>query len=142
MARFHLNYVMFEMARSRVVSHTWKDKNILPHMETLIKLFAVKHLMDDSQFLFEMGFFTQGSSLLRDQAFKQLLTTLRPNMIPIVEFSPMMGRAIHTTIGNWHGDIYEQQLDVAKASRLNKTEVPPYYNSLMKPTMTMRKPNL
>ena len=58
MARFHLNYVMYEMARNRVMSHNWKDKNILPHLETLIKLFAVKHLMDDSQFLFEMGFFT------------------------------------------------------------------------------------
>ena len=47
-----------------------------------------------------------------------------------------------STIGNSHGDIYEVQLETAKNSRLNKTEVPPYYEKYMKPTMNMRTPKI
>ena len=65
---------------------------------------------------------------------------LRPNMIGLVEFCPIIDET--STIGNKFGDIYETQLEVAKASRLNKNVVPPYYETLMKPTMTMRKPKL
>ena len=70
----------------------------------------------------------------------QLLTELRPSMIGLVEYSPNFEAAMTSTIGNKYGDIYEQQLEIAKRSYVNKHEVPPYYESLMKPTMGMRKP--
>ena len=38
-----------------------------------------------------------------------------------------------TAIGNPHGDIYEQMYDFAVNSKLNKSEVPPYYEKYMKP---------
>ena len=63
-------------------------------------------------------------------------------MLGLVEFSPTLSIVHKSTIGNAYGDIYEQQLEVAKASRLNKTEVPRYYETVLKPTMTMRKPKL
>ena len=44
---------------------------------------------------------------------------LRPNMIGLVEYGKSREMAIVSTIGNEYGDIYEKQLEVAKASRLN-----------------------
>ena len=64
--------------------------------------------MVDSECLYETGFFGAGSGALRDEAFKRLLTELRPNMLGLVEFSPNSEAAIASTIGNKYGDIYEQ----------------------------------
>lgn len=142
MSRFHLDFVMYEMGKQRVLENNFKCPNLKAPLETLVKVYALKLLTDDSQYLFETGFFSQGSSLLRDQAYKHLLVTLRPHMLGLVEFSPNLSSGQLSTIGNEYGDIYEQQLEVAKGSRLNKTEVPSYYETLIKPTMTMRKAKL
>ena len=77
-------------------------------MFTLVKLFAVNQLMKDSECLYEAGFFGAGSGSLRDEAFKRLLTDLRPNMLGLVEYSPNFEASMASTIGNKYGDIYEQ----------------------------------
>ena len=44
-----------------------------------------------------------------------------------------------SVIGNYYGDIYEQQLEQAKKSRLNiNNEVPEYFQRLMKPILTAK----
>jgi hypothetical protein len=40
-----------------------------------------------------------------------------------------------SSIGNSYGDIYETQLELAQKSRLNKHEVPPYFEELIKPIL-------
>lgn len=60
-------------------------------------------------------------------------------MIPIVESFQLLDDVVDSAIGNKYGDIYDTQLKLAKSSNLNKTEVPHYYETLMKPVMTMRK---
>jgi hypothetical protein len=40
---------------------------------------------------------------------------------------------IKSASGNYHGDIYESMLDFAKGSKLNKKELPPYYEKYIKP---------
>ena len=62
-------------------------------------------------------------------------------MIPLAEGFPQLDSSF-TVIGNKWGDINEAQLDFAKNSRLNDRQVPRYYDTLMKPVMTLRKPNL
>ena len=61
-------------------------------------------------------------------------------MIPFVEVFDETSSFIPTTIGNAHGDIYEMQFETARNSALNQNEVPSYFESHMKPVMTMRKP--
>ena len=65
-------------------------------------------------------------------------------MITLVEGFNMEDEfdSIYSSIGNRWGDIYEAQLDFARNSRLNKTQVPSYYEKLMKPVMTANKPKL
>ena len=61
-------------------------------------------------------------------------------MIPLVESMSLLDTLTDSVIGNKYGDIYEAQLEAAKKSKLNKTPVPPYFETLMKPTMNLRKP--
>ena len=61
---------------------------------------------------------------------------LRPQMIPIVESYDAPDGFWPSVIGNSYGDIYEQQLECAQASRLNvNNEVPEYFERLMKPVL-------
>jgi len=116
------------------------DAKVQVPLEFLLKIFAVKQILKDPQSLYECGYFGTGSGQLCDAAYKKLLVDMRPHMIPFIEYSPNYVYGIKSTIGNTHGDIVETQLEVAKNSRLNKHEVPPYYEKWMKPTMTMRTP--
>jgi len=111
-------------------------------LELFLKVFALKNLLKDTQSLYECGFFNAKSGALMNDAYAKLLVDLRPHMIPFVEYSDSLSVGLKSTIGNDHGDIYETQLEVAKNSRLNKTEVPPYYDKYIKPTMNMRIPKL
>jgi hypothetical protein len=43
-----------------------------------------------------------------------------------------------SVIGNKYGDIYELQLEMAQKSRLNKDEVVPYFDELLKPIIKGR----
>lgn len=107
-----------------------------------MKLFAVHHLRKDPLNLYETGFFGPKSTKVMDEAYKKLLIDLRPHMIPLIEISPKFDNALLSAIGNKEGDIYETMLETAKGSRLNKNQVPPYYDKLMGPVMKMRKPKL
>ena len=142
MAKTHLCYILFIMTKSRIETYPFVDAKVRIPLDILAKIFAVKQILKDPQSLYECGYFGRGSGQLIDAAYKKLLVDMRPHMIPFVEYSPNYLHGIVSTIGNSHGDIYETQLQVAKNSRLNKTEVPPYYEKYMKPTMNMRKPKL
>lgn len=140
-AKLHMEYQVVTMARSYYHNHTFRDTRIRPVLDLLIQIFALKLLMKDSEGLYETGFFGAGASELQREAFKQLLTQLRPHMIPLAEGWPQLD-TVYTVIGNKWGDIYEAQLDFARKSRLNQNPVPPYYQTLIKPIMEQRKHKL
>ena len=93
--------------------------------------------MQDTQGLYECGFFGPGSQTLVEESFHKLLGDLRPHMIPIVESFHQEALDSTSNIGNKYGDIYELQLDTAKATKLNKNPVPSFYEKYMKPAMNM-----
>lgn len=142
MARSHLIYILYKMTKDRIDEYPFVDVKVKVPLELLVKVFALKSLIKDSQSLYECGFFGAGSGLKLDDAYAKLLNQLRPHMIPYVEYAPFMTTGLRSTIGNDYGDIYETQLRVAKESKLNQTEVPPYYEKYMKPTMAMRTPKI
>ena len=47
---------------------------------------------------------------------------MRPHLIPLVETFALPDEIIPSSIGNLYGDIYEQQLEWAMNSRLNKQD--------------------
>ena len=101
--------------------------------------FALKYIIVDPSPLYECGFFGAGSNALLDEAYKQTLIDLRPDMIGLVELLPDQSHP--STIGNEYGDIYENQLETAKASPMNSQTgaVPELYHTHMKPVMKLGK---
>jgi len=98
-------------------------------------------LEKDSNGLFVCGYFNSDSQDLVEGAYDQLMTELRPHMIPLVEAFHLDGQDF-TVIGNRFGDIYEMQFDVSKNAKINRDLVPAWYGKYMKPTMNMVKAKL
>jgi len=92
--------------------------------------------------LYEAGFFGKGSARLLADSYEHVLCLMRPQMVPLVEIFPKSSAFVPSTIGNAYGDIYEQQFETAKNSRMNKAIVPDFFATHMKPVMTMRKPEV
>ena len=136
MTKFHLIYIMYERARAKIASKQIKDSNINRVFMSAFANFALKYIIADPPSLYECGFFGPGSLKLLEAAYKQTLIEMRPQMISLVEILPD-GNSRPSTIGNTYGDIYENQFDTAKASRLNTNEVPELYHTHMKPVMKL-----
>jgi len=135
MSRLHLKYVMFQMSRERVYDYKFTDSRLGDVITLMTKIFALQTLKNDNANLYECGFFVKGSMKLLDEAYNTCLKELRPHFINILELRSLDREEsyILSTIGNRYGDIYEKQLEVAKASRLNTGSPPPYFEKLMKP---------
>ena len=141
MIKSHIQLVMYLMARRKIQRHNFTDENIAPVLETCLRIFALKTLLNDTQGLYECGYFSEGSQQMVEDSMHKCLGDLRPFMIPLVE--SFQGDSLdYNTIGNKYGDIYELQLEMAKKSRLNRQPVPSFYEKYMKPTMTMYKAKL
>lgn len=139
MIKSHIQYVAFLISIDYIKKNSPKlvDKNIKDILILVVKVFAMKALLTETQGLYECGFFGPGSQKIVEDAFHYLLTELRPHMIPIVESFHTEAVDRMSTIGNKYGDIYELQLYTAKNTKLNKNPVPSFYEKYMKPTMTM-----
>ena len=134
MTRLHLIYIMYERARARIESKNMQDANGRDLYMTVLANFALNFIREDSNLLYEAGFFTKGSGDLLEQAYAQTLTDLRPQIVNLAELVPC---DVASTIGNKYGDIYEQQYDTAVNSRLNTGKVPELYHTHIKPVMNM-----
>ena len=135
MTRLHLLYIMYERARSNLKAKNLQCQNLNKILEIVLANYALKQLSLDNRELYECGFFGPGSAELLDQAYKQTLTDLRPQMVPLAELIPDFDEP--STIGNYYGDIYESQFETAQNSRLNTGTVPDLIFTHVKPTMAL-----
>ena len=137
MNRAHMLYLTFVIYRQEVETREFKDPAIMPLLQLLGKVYALKQLSMDSTACYETGFFGNGSKPLLLDAFKKCLIELRPHMLPLTELNSdeLVDMSHLSAIGNKWGDIYETQLERALNSRLNKIQKPDYWDSLVKPIM-------
>jgi hypothetical protein len=92
-------------------------------------------LLKDGAAAFDCGYLGKGALSNLTKAMNHSLVELRPQILNLVEAMYIPDHAWPTVIGNYYGDIYEQQLELAKKSRLNEHDVPPYFEQLMKPIL-------
>ena len=140
LTKLHLIAVCYERARKNIEKRNVTDPIIHSLILTCLANFALNEVRSDCTNLYESGFFGEGSSELLEGAYKQTLTDLRPQMVPLAELNPESSTP--STIGNEYGDIYELQLQTAKNTRLNTGKVPQLYHTHIKPVMQMVPPKL
>ena len=133
MTRVHLIYIMYEHARANIEAKKIKCANLKRSFYTILANFAIKQLQLDLSPLYECGFFGAGSADLVEEAYKQTLIDMRPQMIALSELCPE--GYTPSTIGNYYGDIYENQFETAQNSRLNTGVVPELIHTHVKPVM-------
>jgi len=66
---------------------------------------------------------------------ESLLQALRPNLVGLVDSFDLHDRLLNSVLGRWDGNVYENLLEWAKQSTLNKTEVHPSFYSHLRPLM-------
>ena len=83
------------------------------HLESLIITFGLTELARNSTPLYDCGYLRAGSSVQIVEAIKSLTAELRPQYIP--------DGTLNSAIGNSYGDIYENYINLAANSRLNRS---------------------
>mmetsp|Transcript_27127 Transcript_27127/g.33702 ORF Transcript_27127/g.33702 Transcript_27127/m.33702 type:complete len:142 (+) Transcript_27127:1698-2123(+) len=135
MTRTHLIYIIYERARKNIDAKNLSCANLKKIMMTQLANFGLKQLRLDLSPLYETGFLGAGSAQLVEDAYKQTLIDMRPQMIPLSELVPE--GFMPSTIGNYYGDIYENQFETAQNSRLNRNGVPELVHTHIKPVMAL-----
>ena len=129
----HLNYLTFAIFRERTCNIP--DQILRSHLELIARIWAIESLLQDSGPVFDAGFFGKGATHLLRKSLAEAVAKLRPQLVPLAESFYAPDEWAPSVIGNSFGDIYELQLEMAKSSRLNEHEVPPYFNQLIKPIL-------
>ena len=66
---------------------------------------------------------------------RKLLKEVRPNAVALVDAWGFTDYELNSALGREDGDVYNALLMMAKASPLNKTEVGPAWESVLKPAL-------
>jgi len=123
MAQIHIKYITFANlvnSAHRVVEKG--DGNIAKHINNCALLVGLSWIEEYAAIGYECGYFEPGQMVYINEAIKIVLKELRPQLIPVVEMFRFDDNVLCSAIGNSYGDIYEQHLECAKSSRLNKTK--------------------
>ena len=111
---------------------------IKPILLDLARIAALSYLKESNGPVFDAGYFSAGVTKLINEALEVMVAKVRPQLIPLVEAKTFEDVQIASNIGNYYGDIYEKQLELAKGSALNVMDakaggVPPQWEKYMKP---------
>lgn len=135
MIQAHIQYIQFYLYRTQLEKTEIKDSRIKPILLELYRIAVLRSLLDDPGSVFESEFFVPVANSRMKSALDNLIRKVRPQLIPLVESINDVD-TLPSNIGNFYGDIYEQQLDQAMDSGMNKLDkdgVPPQWEQYIKP---------
>lgn len=113
----HMKYVAFQYFRTGLESIP--DERLRVHLRNLCALCGLCYTQECMAAGYDAGFLKRGDNSLIQEAINQLLLKIRPQAIPLVELFGLSDHILTSAVGNSYGDIYEQHLEWAQASRLN-----------------------
>ncbi|KAK0408013.1 hypothetical protein QR680_003724 [Steinernema hermaphroditum] len=108
----------------------------------IMKLHLLYELSDMSGHLLEDGFVNSQQMTYIQEAIYQLLAKIRPNAVSIVDSFVFDDRQLKSVLGRRDGHVYENMLEWAKHSSLNKTKVIPAWKKYLGPMMREAKAKL
>ena len=136
MVQAHIKYISFYLYVHQVNNYALKDTKTKEHLFDLLRVYGLKSLIDDCGAVFDSGYFVPSSFTNMKSALDILIKKLRPMLIPLIESVAQPDCLLPSNIGNSYGDIYEQQLEWAQNSSLNKADkdgVPDTFEKYIKP---------
>ena len=85
MVRAHMTFLNFVVYRADVETQNFRDKRILPILLDLVKISAIKSLMDDCGAVFDCGYFAPSAWKHLQLALDILVKKIRPQLLPLAE---------------------------------------------------------
>ena len=107
MAHAHIMLVTFKYFLQTIEGDSIKCPKNKENLLNLARVYVMHELQQDSQPLYETGYFQVGTAPLLLQGMKHVIDLIRPQLIPLVEAWQISDSVIVSSIGNEYGDIYE-----------------------------------
>ena len=122
MSQIHIKLMSLTFSMIRMA--TAKCPKFKQHLANMANILCLTYIQEYATVGFESGYFAKGHIRMMDQAIKNLLQKVRPQLIPMIEVGNEVysDNTLCSAIGNSYGDIYETHLEWAKDSRLNHTK--------------------
>ena len=114
------------------------DGGLRINFKNLLRVFATHNLLENTLPLLDSGYLTPKQIPLLRDAYKASLKLVAPQALNLIESWMISDNMLNSCIGNKYGDIYEQQLQWAKNSRLNRGKEVPGFTQYMKKYYTSK----
>ena len=132
MARAHTLFVTFQIFKDGIKSSLLQEAT-KKHLYNLCKIFAANEVNNNCGPLFECGYFSAGHQKMNLEFIKMQFKLVRPVMLPLIESFGNNDNILNSCIGNFYGDIFENQLESAMNSDLNKKDMFPGFEKYLQP---------
>lgn len=77
-------------------------------MLDLARVYAIKLILEDSGAIYATGFLSSKAHVIMQTAVDKVISSLRPQLIPLAESVYITDNYHPSSIGNSYGDIYEK----------------------------------
>lgn len=133
-AEAHTRYFTCEQFVQNVENLQLSDgvRKILRH---LCRLYLIHHVTLNQGLFLRSGALTAANLSTLEGEMAELLATLRPEAVNLVDAFNVHDRVLDSTLGNWDGNVYQRMYDEAMKSPLNQTDVPEAYYKYLRPLM-------
>lgn len=140
LSNYHIYYYSVWSSRHYLEKNADKIKNqqLKKHLEDLVMIFGLNELLRDSALLYSCGYFKAGHREMILETLKAKISGIRPQVIPIIESFDFDDWQICSSIGNSYGDIAEDQLNQARNSKLNNSELAPGFKEHILPILNAK----
>ncbi|XP_037782719.1 peroxisomal acyl-coenzyme A oxidase 1-like [Penaeus monodon] len=133
-AQAHVRYFVCVKFLQRVTSSAVSE-GLRGVLHQLCRLYLIYHITINQGDFLRSGSLTSAQISTLEDDLSLLLTSLRPQAVPIVDAFDIHDEILDSTLGAWDGRVYERLYEDAKKSPLNKTDVPEAYHKFLKPLM-------
>jgi len=106
------------------------DPPIAAALTDLFKLYTCHGIANDSTPFLADGYMSAAQLELISEAVLACLAKIRPNAVALVDAFDFTDRHLSSVLGRYDGNVYDNLLDWAKRSPLNKLEVHPSFQHL------------
>lgn len=110
-----------------------RDTAIHSVLSNLALLYALHGIAHNSGDFLQAGLLTVPQMLQISVRIKELLCELRPNAVALVDAFDFPDKKLHSVLGRYDGNVYENMFEWARRSPLNATEVHESFHKYLKP---------